>query len=230
MQEDARRGMTMRYFGSVAAIALRELRYRDRPRNALRIVDQALARFPLADLDPLDRPYTTLAALFAEAGRLDEARRLMAEYEKTVPERYRIADPERYSARAAIALAERRPRDAIEAAQTRYRLGEQGFCGHCPLYELARAFDAAGMTDSARVVLERAVSSYASGRALTVEPFELPAAYQRLGELYEAAGDREKAVEYYDRFVELWRDADPELQPRVRDVRQRIARLVGNSR
>ncbi len=39
--------------------------------------------------------------------------------------------------------------------------------------------------------------------------------------------DSQKAVEYYDRFVELWKDADEELQPVVRDVRARIARLVG---
>ncbi|MBI2403696.1 MAG: hypothetical protein HYV20_13370, partial [Gemmatimonadetes bacterium] len=39
--------------------------------------------------------------------------------------------------------------------------------------------------------------------------------------------DREKAIEYYNRFVELWKGADPELQPPVRDVKQRMARLVG---
>ncbi len=39
--------------------------------------------------------------------------------------------------------------------------------------------------------------------------------------------DSRKAVEYYDRFVERWKDSDEELQPVVRDVRARIARLVG---
>ena len=32
---------------------------------------------------------------------------------------------------------------------------------------------------------------------------------------------------YYTRFVDLWKDADAELQPAVRDVRGRIARLAG---
>jgi hypothetical protein len=27
------------------------------------------------------------------------------------------------------------------------------------------------------------------------------------------SGDRGKAIEYYTRFVELWKDADPGLQP-----------------
>ena len=39
-------------------------------------------------------------------------------------------------------------------------------------------------------------------------------------------GDSQKALEYYARLVELWNDADEELQPGVRDRRARIARLV----
>ncbi len=58
----------------------------------------------------------------------------------------------------------------------------------------------------------------------------MPAAYRRLGEFYEARGDRDHAVEYYNDFVELWKDADPELQPQVTDIRNRIARLVDEAR
>ena len=50
---------------------------------------------------------------------------------------------------------------------------------------------------------------------------------RRLGALYEEMGERDKAVEYYSRFVELWKDADPELQPVVADVGARIVQLVG---
>ncbi|MSR07522.1 MAG: carboxypeptidase-like regulatory domain-containing protein [Gemmatimonadetes bacterium] len=50
--------------------------------------------------------------------------------------------------------------------------------------------------------------------------------HRRLGELYEARGEREKALEHFGKFVELWKNADPELQPVVRDVRARIARLT----
>ncbi len=53
-----------------------------------------------------------------------------------------------------------------------------------------------------------------------------PPTLRRLGELYEHQGERQKAIGYYDRFVELWKDADPELQPVVREVRARLARLV----
>jgi DNA-binding SARP family transcriptional activator len=50
---------------------------------------------------------------------------------------------------------------------------------------------------------------------------------RRLGELYEAKGDRAKAVAYYSQFVDLWKDADPALQPAVREAKARVARLVG---
>ena len=48
----------------------------------------------------------------------------------------------------------------------------------------------------------------------------------RLGELYEARGDRKRAREYYEKFVTLWKDADPELQPGVKEVRGRLAKLA----
>ena len=50
--------------------------------------------------------------------------------------------------------------------------------------------------------------------------------YLRRGEIYEQMGDRQRALEHYGHFVVLWKDADPELQPLVNDVRGRMARLA----
>ena len=55
----------------------------------------------------------------------------------------------------------------------------------------------------------------------------LPRAIRRVGELYEQKGDRAKAAEWYQKFVDLWRDADPELQPSVAEVKQRLAQMSG---
>ena len=38
-------------------------------------------------------------------------------------------------------------------------------------------------------------------------------------------GNTEKAIENYRAFIELWKNADPELQPRVADAKRRLARL-----
>jgi hypothetical protein len=48
---------------------------------------------------------------------------------------------------------------------------------------------------------------------------------KRLGELYEAKGDTQRAASNYMAFLALWKNADPELQPQVRDVQKRLARL-----
>ena len=39
-----------------------------------------------------------------------------------------------------------------------------------------------------------------------------------------------RALEYYGRFVALWKDADPVLQPAVREVRGRMAALAGEGK
>jgi hypothetical protein len=49
---------------------------------------------------------------------------------------------------------------------------------------------------------------------------------ERLGQLYDEMGDLEQAAGYYGLFVELWADADPELQPRVRAARTRMEAIA----
>jgi tetratricopeptide (TPR) repeat protein len=101
-----------------------------------------------------------------------------------------------------------------------------GICGTCGLFELASLLDRQGSTDSARVVFEALVNTPTTMGHVMADQYALAPSYKRLGELYEAKGDRKTAAEYYGRFVDLWKDADPELQPGVREVRQRLARLA----
>jgi tetratricopeptide (TPR) repeat protein len=83
-----------------------------------------------------------------------------------------------------------------------------------------------GSLDSAVVMYERAVAT--RDLEMIYQDFRwLPVAYRRLGELYEERGEPNKAINYYNKFVDLWKDGDPELQPQVEDVIQRLARLVG---
>ena len=39
-------------------------------------------------------------------------------------------------------------------------------------------------------------------------------------------GDLENAAKYYAQFVELWAEADPELQPRVQAANRRLEEIV----
>ncbi len=52
---------------------------------------------------------------------------------------------------------------------------------------------------------------------------------ERLAQLYESKGDLKKSGEHYARFIELWEHADPELQPAVRQARERLAAILGKT-
>ena len=42
---------------------------------------------------------------------------------------------------------------------------------------------------------------------------------------HEAKGNRTEAAGYYQKFLDLWKNADPEVQRYVVEIRQRLARL-----
>ena len=210
------------YVGYAVALAMIELRYRNAPNAARRAVEEALRRHPLASIPAADRPYLLLAWFQAEAEQSERAKQLLAEYDATVPEAFRRRQPFRHGAAAALALAEGRVEDAITGYRAWYA---EGNCAVCGLFELGRAYERASQRDSALAVYERAVTTPGLMRLFEEAP-TLGPTYRRLGELYEERGQLYKARDYYGRFMDLWKNADPELQPVVRDVKQRLARLV----
>jgi tetratricopeptide (TPR) repeat protein len=62
-------------------------------------------------------------------------------------------------------------------------------------------------------------------RALSYDFLYTGPAHLRLAQIYERRGERQKAIEHYGRFLELWRDSDPALQPLVQQAREAMARL-----
>ena len=53
----------------------------------------------------------------------------------------------------------------------------------------------------------------------------MPVTYENVAKLYEKRGDKASAVKYYKRVAELWKNADPVLQPRVKAAEAKIAAL-----
>ena len=192
------------------------------PESAARRVTAALERFPLEGIPPLDRPVSWAASLYAQAGDVQAARTLLAEQREELGP---LAD------RQALALDE--ADGWIDIAEGRYAEGipalrnsDGGYaCDVCIDQALGRAFDQAGQPDSAVAYLERYLAPKQNWRAF-VDASWRGWTLERLGQLYDELGDTEKAAGYYGMFVELWADADPELQPRVRAARARMEEIV----
>ena len=160
------------------------------------------------------------------ADQLPRARALLADYlESGAAEHNRLSRARYRWARGTLALAEGRAEQAIDE----FRQSDDGPCIICVLSWLAQAYDLAGNRDSVLALYERYTNTPWLER-LQLDYTQLPSAYFRLGELHAERGDRAKAIEYYNRFVELWGDADPGLQPFVEEARAALVRLSNEPR
>ena len=165
-----------------------------------------------------------------------KARAMLARYRSEITDTTlrRAQEADEHVAAGYVALAEGKPQDAI----VEFRRGDVGYdgkpaseCAPCLPLNLARAFDAAGQKDSAVVMYERYLAAPSWFKLNPeLDPSSRPAAHERLGQLYEALGNTAKAAEHYRAFIELWKNADPELQPRVTEARRRLAKLSSSDK
>ena len=203
-----------------------EIWHLEQPARAVQRLDAMLTRSDVRALPITDRRSFDIAITYAQAGRPDRARAVMTSWEgeaRDTAYRRRSA-PGAHWARGEIALAERRYPDAIREMRLFDQLpdGPRDACLACSLEPLARAFDAAGMADSAIATYERYVNVTSSFE--WPDSYGLARAHERLGQLYDAKGNSRMAVQHYTKFVDLWKNAEPVLQPRVARARARLTR------
>jgi tetratricopeptide (TPR) repeat protein len=207
--------------------------FRNQSQRAVARLDAAVSLHPLAAVPEQDRPYATLAQAYALAGRPDRARAILAqEAQMKDTALYRTSSGYVHQVLGEIALAEKRYADAIRE----FRLGDVRDDGlpvdKNPIrvhFNLGRAFDLASQPDSAIAHLEAYTTTRWGDRAED-DMYALAGVHKRLGELYEAKGDRERAISHLSTFVELWKNADAELQPAVADAKRRLMRLQANGK
>jgi len=218
-------GIAEVYYDAFSQMAVLEAVYRDDPAGGKRIVDSVLAARPLARVPVEQRPYLNLAWTYAMLGDVPRARALLAESAANLDStQARGAEPFRNYILGTIAMTEKRPADALRDFQKDdIRLSG---CRSCRAAAIGRAYDAAGQPDSAIAWSERYLAGADENRG-SEDELSLGPTYRRLGELYEEKGDRAKAASYYQKFIDLWRDADADLQPQVTEVKKKLAKVVG---
>jgi tetratricopeptide (TPR) repeat protein len=132
--------------------------------------------------------------------------------------------------RADVAIAGRRPADAVSALAVVRGAVPLDLTGMSPFSEdyarllRSEALLALGNDDEALRWLDN---------GFDVTPNETDYRAQislRLGDIYERKGERQKAIDEYARFVRLWTGCDARLRPAVEDARARLARLTGEPR
>jgi tetratricopeptide (TPR) repeat protein len=168
------------------------------------------------------RPYSDLASAFVVTGNADRAEEILSRQARKITPEVLRRDGGREYARAGIAYA----RGDYRAALGGFRQARLVIrCFICTAFDEGRTFEKLNEPDSAIAQYERFVNRH------NTDPenreFYLAAALRRLGEMHETKRDRAKALEYYGRFVDLWKDADPEFQPLVADIRKRMVELAG---
>lgn len=209
--------------------AWNELLVRQQRVAAVRVLEQALAA--AGDVDTADGG-SGRAFLFALAGRPEQARAWLAADRRADNEYASQPAPVRAaldaSFEASIAYGEGRFADAVSQFREAEREYESFFTGlgeRTVSWDLARAYDRAGMPDSAIARFELSLE-YGAAFDLYATTHRIGFTLERLASLYDEAGDLESAAGYYARFAELWAEADPDLQPRVEAARARLAEIV----
>jgi tetratricopeptide (TPR) repeat protein len=189
-----------------------------------RILHDALARFPVDSMSALNRPYGHLAMAHATLGEVSEARTLLAEYAANADADH-ARDAERWGvgAEGLIAFSEGRMAEALELLT---RFDDGSGCQTCAYPWMARALEAMGQTDSAMALMETFVETPSS--SIWYDASHLGYGYRRLGEYHEAQGNTQIAIRYFNDFVDLLRDSDPEFQPMVDEAKAALMRLGGD--
>jgi serine/threonine protein kinase/tetratricopeptide (TPR) repeat protein len=165
-------------------------------------------------------------------GRIPSAKSRLEEMRSALSKPQNDKNYDRYCLEAEILLAEGNPHEAIQLLEKAPPkiLISLSWSPYMVFYNLpflkdtlARAYEQNGAIDKAVAEYERLTSLYPQSGA----PFLVhPKYYYRLAKLYEKKGLKTRARENFEKFLDLWKDADPGL-PEVEDARKRLAGLKG---
>lgn len=193
------------------------------PAGAAAILDEALARYPAEAVPDGEAPVLDLAFLSAALGRTREAQAFL--------DRHRTAEASFAGSGWEVVL------EAVAEAQLAQQSGDvagalelydsldRGVCPECGLFWKGFLLEQAGDPAGAITAWEGYLSRGWHIRHI-LDADGLGSVLESLGRMHDEEGNQEQAAIYYAQFVELWQDADPELQPRVATAQARLEEII----
>jgi tetratricopeptide (TPR) repeat protein len=198
----------------------------EKPGAAREQLRRVLQRMPPDSFALVNRPNLLLLALAAFTSDAPLAEQLRADYQKQLVALGKTVDRPANEVFGDGLVDFSRGR--YDAALEKFADAERKLhsCTYCVAGVRFVGLDRLGRVDSAIAIGEAYMMLTQAGVATSsVDARFRSGILLRLGELYESKGMSEKALARYQSFLDLWKSADPELQPQVRDVRGRVARL-----
>jgi len=186
---------------------------------AVREIETAM-RLATADLSRIpDNLYWLYIFVLAKVGSYQRADSVLVEYKREIDAGRRQQVGFYWQAVAFIELARGNSQKAVADLEASMRP---------PLlptftrrYFLGVAYLKSGMVGEAVSELEKAEADYGEDRMCGFPAIKV---YYLLGQAYEVSGWTKKAIEQYEKFLDIWKDADPGIEE-VDDAKARLARL-----
>jgi tetratricopeptide (TPR) repeat protein len=163
---------------------------------------------------------------YARSGRLKEAIQQLEDLKSGLGDLLALSGLSRsnrgdqanfYMLKGEVEVAQKRYHEAVDSFQTAASLGELWV-----EESLGYAFWKSGNLDKAANKYQEHLQNYRIGGNETLERWIL--AHYELARIFEQKGQPEEAVKYYERFLEIWKDGDPDL-PVLIDAKKRLTKL-----
>ncbi len=196
--------------------------------EALEAANQAVeSALESEESDYIDFSHQFRGIVYAKIGRLEDARESAEKLRQRIEKsQFRKRMRHYRHLTGEIALEEGRFDQAVAEIEAAFSLlPEQHFKSDMHILyldSLASAFYRKGDLKNARVQYER-ITGLTTGRLRWGDKYAR--SYYRLGEIGVKQGKPEDAVPYFQKFLELWRQADTDRIPEVEEARNRLSEL-----